>query len=289
MAVSATRTLAIATTVADLRARVAAWKAEGLTVALVPTMGALHDGHLSLIRMAKTVADRVVVSVFVNPTQFGPTEDFDAYPRPLDEDRHKCGAAGAHLLYAPLVSEMYPDGFSTSITVSGVSAGLCGDKRPGHFAGVATVVCKLLLQALPDAAVFGEKDYQQVMVIRRMVRDLNIPVTIVGAPIVREADGLAMSSRNTYLTADERGRANCLYRTLHQAGQNIIAGMAVPEALTAASAALVAAGFGDLDYLELRDAATLEPMTAFDRPARLFVAVFLGTTRLIDNLPIEPG
>lgn len=288
MAMSAARSLATVHTVLDLRGQVAAWKAEGLSVALVPTMGALHEGHLSLIRKAKTLADKVIVSVFVNPTQFGPTEDFAAYPRTLEEDRFKCGMAGAHLLYAPSATEMYPAGFATSIVVSGVSSGLCGEKRPGHFEGVATVVCKLLLQALPDVAVFGEKDYQQVMVIRRMVADLNIPVTVIGAPIIREVDGLAMSSRNAYLSDVQRGQANRLYKTLHQAAQDILGGMSVQEALDHAMDALVTAGFGKLDYLELRDAETLEPMEVFDRPARLFAAVFMGKTRLIDNFPIEP-
>ncbi len=276
-------------TVADLRAAVAAWRADGLSVALVPTMGALHEGHLSLMRMAKEKADKVVVSIFVNPKQFGPNEDFDAYPRTLEQDTFKVGMAGGHAVFAPSVAEMYPDGFSTTVSVTGVSEGLCGGARPGHFDGVATVVTKLLLVALPDIAIFGEKDYQQLMVIRRFVTDLGIPVRIVGAPIVREVDGLAMSSRNAYLTDGQRGTANRLNWTLRQVAEDLKAGRPVAEAVAAGTAELDRHGFAPVDYLELRDADTLAPLDALDRPARLLVAARLGDTRLIDNIPVEPA
>lgn len=279
----------VVASVADLRGRVKAWHDDGLTVALVPTMGALHEGHMSLIRMARTMADKVIVSVFVNPTQFGPNEDFEAYPRKPEEDRFKIGMAGGHMVYMPTVGEMYPDGFSTAVEVSGISSGLCGDARPGHFRGVATVVTKLLLQALPDVAIFGEKDYQQLMVIRRMVRDLDIPVRIEGAPVVREMDGLALSSRNAYLSDEERGVANLLYKTLVAAAADMRQGVAVREACGAAVDAIQRLGFGRVDYLELRCAATLEPLQTLDRPARLLVAAYLGRTRLIDNVLVEPA
>lgn len=288
MAMNAARSLDTVSSVVDLRSRVQAWRADGLRIALVPTMGALHEGHLSLIRRAKTFADKVVVSIFVNPTQFGPTEDFAKYPRQLDEDRFRVAMAGAALVFAPTVEDMYPPGFCTTITVEGPSHGLCGAVRPGHFQGVATVVTKLLLQCLPDVAIFGEKDYQQLQVIRRMVRDLDIPVEIDGAPIVREVDGLAMSSRNAYLSDKERSVANLMYKALHRATLALHDGAPVAEALDTARAEITAAGFGKIDYLDLRDADGLAPLEAFDRPARLFCAAFLGKTRLIDNIPVEP-
>lgn len=273
--------------IADLRAQVAAWRAEGLRVALVPTMGALHQGHLTLVRHAFTRADRVVVSVFVNPIQFGPNEDFDAYPRTLEADRAALATVGASLVFAPAAAEMYPQGFATAVTVAGVSEGLCGGSRPGHFSGVATVVTKLLLQALPDVACFGEKDYQQLQVIRRFVADLDIPVEIVGVPTVREDDGLARSSRNAYLTAEQRAVAPTLHRTLQDTAQAIRSGAAVDAALEAGRRALLAAGFASVDYLELRAAEGLAPLAALDRPARLLVAARLGNTRLIDNIPVQ--
>ncbi|GAB3128760.1 pantoate--beta-alanine ligase [Novispirillum itersonii] len=279
---------AVARSVAELRAQVRDWRAAGLTVALVPTMGALHAGHMSLVRLALTKADRVVVSVFVNPTQFGPTEDFSAYPRQPEQDSAAIAAAGGHLVYLPTVAEMYPEGASTMVEVSGVSAGLCGDARPGHFRGVATIVTKLLLQALPDVAVFGEKDFQQLMVIRRLVRDLDIPVEVIGAPIVREADGLAMSSRNAYLSAEERPVAARIHAILTETAGALAGGRPVTEACAAATAALLDSGFRAVDYLELRDAETLTPVTELTRPARLFVAAFLGRTRLIDNIGVQP-
>lgn len=279
--------LDVVRTVRELRARVAEWRAAGLKVGLVPTMGALHAGHLSLVTTARREADRVVASVFVNPTQFGPNEDFSAYPRQEQRDALMLAEAGAHLLYAPSVGEMYPEGFATTVSVAGLSEGLCGDVRPGHFQGVATVVSKLLLQALPDVAVFGEKDYQQLQVIRRVVRDLDIPVAVRGAATVREADGLAMSSRNAYLTAAERAVAPALYRTLSGLADRLAGGgEAAAPLLDRARRELLAAGFAAVDYVELRDAATLAPLDRADRPARLLAAVRLGKARLIDNVAV---
>lgn len=278
--------LSIVRTVTGLRSQVSAWRHQGLKVGLVPTMGALHRGHLSLVEAALARADRVVASVFVNPTQFGPNEDFAAYPRQEAADAGLLAGAGAHLLFAPTVAEMYPPGFATTVTVSGVSAGLCGDIRPGHFAGVATVVTKLLLQCLPDVAVFGEKDYQQLQVIRRFVRDLDIPVTVVGAPTVREPDGLALSSRNAYLSAEERAIAPAIFRVLSALATELRRGSEAKGPLAEAISELVGTGFSSVDYLELRDAETLEPLERADKPARLLVAARLGKARLIDNIPV---
>lgn len=276
----------IVRTVADLRQQVAAWRAEGLTVALVPTMGALHEGHLSLMRQGAEMCDRVVATIFVNPTQFAPSEDLDSYPRREAQDVAALRAAGVPLLFAPDVKEMYPDGFSTTVTVATVSEGLCGARRPGHFAGVATVVAKLLLQALPDVAIFGEKDYQQLQVIRRMARDLDIPVRIEGGETVREADGLALSSRNAYLTPEERAAAPALHRVLVEVAARIRHGAAPAQALADAAAVLEDEGFGPVEYVELRDAETLAPDPAPGRPGRLLAAAWLGKTRLIDNIAV---
>lgn len=279
-------TLPIVRSVANLRAQVAAWRREGLRVGLVPTMGALHAGHLSLVEAALGQVERVVASVFVNPTQFGPNEDFQAYPRQETTDAALLQGAGAHLLFAPTVTEMYPQGFATAVTVSGVSAGLCGAVRPGHFQGVATVVTKLLLQCLPDVAVFGEKDWQQLQVIRRLVRDLDIPVTVIGAPTMREADGLAMSSRNAYLTPEQRAIAPAIHRVLSDIAKRLRAGEDAAPALAWGGETLLAAGFASVDYLELRAADSLEPLLRADAPARLLVAARLGKARLIDNLGV---
>lgn len=273
-------------TPADLRAVIAGWQKQGQSVGLVPTMGALHEGHLSLVKMAKQKADRAVATIFVNPTQFGPNEDFQRYPRQEDADLALLESAGCDLAYLPGVEVMYPKDFATSITVTGVSQGLCGDCRPGHFAGVATVVTKLLLQALPDLAVFGEKDYQQLQVIRRLVADLDIPVRILGAPTLREADGLAKSSRNAYLTPAERQLAPLLFRQLSQAAQRIQDGAGATETCRDVIQSLLAAGFNKADYVEARDAATLAAIEHPNGPARILAAVWLGRTRLIDNLPI---
>lgn len=281
--------LPILRTVADLRTQVAAWRADGQTVALVPTMGALHDGHLALIRRGRELADHVIASVFVNPTQFAPHEDFDRYPRDEAGDAAKLISAGCDALYAPTVRAMYPEGFATAIAVGGPSEGLCGIFRPQMFGGVALVVTKLFLQALPDVAVFGEKDYQQLMVIRRFTRDLDIPVRVEGLPTVREADGLALSSRNAYLSADERARAPELNRALTAAAAALRAGGEADGVLTAARSRIAEAGFGSIDYIELRDAETLEPIAGLARPARLLAAVWLGKARLIDNVPVLPA
>lgn len=279
--------LPVARTVAELRSHVAAWRRAGETVGLVPTMGALHAGHLSLVALTRRHCRRVVTSIFVNPTQFGPNEDFSRYPRREEEDAALLAEAGADLLYAPDAAAMYPPGFSTTITVSGPSDGLCGPLRPGHFAGVATVVAKLLLQCLPDAAAFGEKDYQQLQVIRRLVRDLDIPVEILGAPTVRDPLGLALSSRNAYLAADRIEVARSLNRILLDTADLLRTGPSDAEAaLASARSRIVASGFTGIDYVELADAATLEMLERADRPARLLAAVWLDSTRLIDNVPV---
>lgn len=272
-----------------VRAAMRNLRADGGTVAFVPTMGALHDGHLSLVARAREVADHVVASIFVNPTQFGEGEDLESYPRPEEEDRAKLENAGCELLWAPTPDEVYPAGFSTSIRVSGVTEGLCGASRPGHFDGVAVIVAKLFNQIGPDYALFGEKDYQQLALIRRMARDLDFDIQIIGVPTVREADGLALSSRNAYLTDDERMRAVTLPDAMGAAAVAIIGGESVSFAIIAAKAKLFEAGFSAVDYIELRDAETLEPVEALDRPARLLAAAQIGKTRLIDNIAVEPG
>ncbi len=280
--------IAIVRTVADLRAQVAAWKRDGQRVALVPTMGALHDGHLSLITLAKTQADRVVASVFVNPTQFGPNEDFDAYPRNEERDADLLAGAGCDLLFAPTVGEMYAPGFATTVNVTGVSEPLDGAARPGHFAGVATVVSKLLMQCGPDVAVFGEKDYQQLQVIKRVVADLNIPTQIIGAPTSRLADGLARSSRNAYLSAAEREIAGRLNLALADAVRRLQAGESVERVEATGLAALERAGFQRIDYFEVRNADDLShpgpgPLSG---SARVLAAAVIGKTRLIDNMAV---
>jgi pantoate--beta-alanine ligase len=280
--------LPIVRSVPDLRAQVAAWRRDGLRIGLVPTMGALHEGHLSLVRLALRHADRVVASIFVNPKQFGVGEDFERYPRQEADDAAKLASAGCHLLFVPTLSAMYPSGFATSVSVSGVSDGLCGAARPGHFDGVATVVSKLLNQAQADVAVFGEKDFQQLAVIRRLAADLDIATQIVGAPLLRDPDGLAMSSRNAYLSRDERRIALALPRALGEAALAIQSGQPVTSSLAAAHAALLAAGFAPVDYVELRAEADLAPLDQLDRPARLLAAARVGKTRLIDNLAVAP-
>jgi pantoate--beta-alanine ligase len=277
----------VARTVADLRAQVATWRKAGLRVGLVPTMGALHEGHLSLVDLVKTNADKAIVSIFVNPTQFAPHEDLDAYPRTEAVDAAKLSGRG-DLIFAPTADEMYPQGFSTTINLTGVTGPLEGEARPTHFAGVATVVAKLLLQALPDIAAFGEKDWQQLQVIRRMVADLNIPVEILGGAILRESDGLAMSSRNIYLTPDERKAAGQLNVVVRETAAKIASGAMIKSATAEGAQRIVALGFDRVDYLEVRDAATLAPF-ASGKPegsARILVAAKIGKTRLIDNMPV---
>lgn len=273
---------------AALRARTAGWRREGLTIGVVPTMGALHDGHLSLVRTALTRTDRVIVTLFVNPKQFNNAADLAAYPRTVESDAAKLTPLGTHVLYAPEVEEIYPDGFATNVSVSGVSEGLCGAHRPGHFDGVATVVSKLLLQTGADLAFFGEKDFQQLQVVKRMVRDLDIPVEIVPCPTVREADGLAMSSRNVRLSAQARSTAAALPAVLFAAAERLSGGDAAEPVLADARAAIAAAGFGDLEYLELRAESDLTPLSRADRPVRLLAAVWLDGVRLIDNVEVMP-
>jgi len=269
----------------DLRRGLAVWRAEGLRIALVPTMGALHEGHLSLVRLARQKADRVVASIFVNPTQFAPSEDFQAYPRDEAHDAKLLAETGCDLLYAPPTDDVYPEGFATAVTVAGVSAPLEGASRPQHFGGVATVVAKLLIRIAPDVAVFGEKDYQQLLVVRRLVRDLDFPVEIVGAPTVRAGDGLALSSRNAYLSESERAVAGRLNTALRSTAEALLRGDPVDAVEARALACLDKAGFSAVDYLEVRDAESLARLGPgpVDRPARVLAAVRVGKTRLIDN------
>lgn len=271
----------------EMRTCVQSWRQAGKTVGLVPTMGALHDGHLALAQAARQECDYVITTIFVNPTQFAPHEDFGTYPREERADVKKLDAEGVDLVFAPDVNEMYADGFSTAVSVSGITDCLCGASRPHFFGGVATIVSKLLLQALPDRAYFGEKDFQQLQVIRRMVTDLNIPVEIQGVPIVREADGLAMSSRNKYLSETERKIAPVLYQTLSQLAVDFHAGKPASAILAAAIADLEKAGFDPVDYLEIRDRDTFKPLETNNGAARIFVAAFLGKTRLIDNIAVD--
>ncbi|HKJ61782.1 MAG TPA: pantoate--beta-alanine ligase [Hyphomicrobiales bacterium] len=283
------RGLPIARTLQGLRATVKKWRRKGHRIALVPTMGALHEGHLSLIELARKKANRVIVSIFVNPTQFGPNEDFDAYPRDEAGDWVKVARAKAHLLYTPSVSTIYPDDFSTRVEVIGLTSGLEGASRPRHFAGVTTVVTKLFLQCLPDFAVFGEKDYQQLLIIRQLAHDLDLPIEIVGGPIVREEDGLALSSRNTYLDEHARSIAPRFYGVLCEVAKDLTEGRPVHEVTFLGRDWLEGAGF-KVDYLEVRDASTLMPIgQTVTAPSRLLGAVYLGPIRLIDNVPVGPA
>jgi pantoate--beta-alanine ligase len=272
-------------TVADLRAHVAPWRKAGKSIALVPTMGALHAGHLSLVTLAKSKADRVVVSIFVNPIQFGPREDFSTYPRDEAGDIEKLRAAGADLVFAPNTAEMYPAGFSTKVSIGDLTEDLCGANRPNHFDGVATVVTKLLLQCAPDMAIFGEKDYQQLLVIKHLVRDLNVPVEILGGDIVREKDGLALSSRNAYLSPAERKTAPLLHQTISEVAAALARGEGADAACVAGRFKLEAAGFR-VDYIAVRDPDTLKPLSGPVKHARVLAAAYLGKTRLIDNVPV---
>ncbi|MEJ5330509.1 MAG: pantoate--beta-alanine ligase [Desulfobaccales bacterium] len=272
----------------EMQAQARQWRREGRTIAFVPTMGYFHQGHLSLMEYGRTRGEVLVVSLFVNPTQFGPTEDLDRYPRDLARDTELARQVGVDVLYTPTATDMYPPGYQTYVTVEELSRGWCGASRPGHFRGVATVVLKLFHQVQPHVAVFGEKDYQQLAVIRRLVRDLDLEVEVVGQPIVREPDGLAMSSRNTYLSPEERQRALCLYRGLCAARDLAQSGERRAEALVAAAREIITATPGTrLDYLGLVDPETLAEVEVLRGAARMLGAIFVGTTRLIDNLLIQ--
>ena len=277
--------LPIAQDVTTLQKMLIAASAQGKRIALVPTMGALHAGHTSLIEAARQFGDLVVVSIFVNPTQFGKNEDFSKYPRMLDADVQKVATAGGAIVYAPTVDDMYPQGFSTSVSVGHLGQVLEGAYRPGHFEGVATVVAKLLLRILPAAALFGEKDYQQLCVIRKLVRDMDIPINIVGMPTIREADGLAMSSRNMYLSKEERATAPKIYEVLTKTSAALVNGKEAKAVLAEGISALQTFGF-KVDYFELRRAHTLKPMEILDGECRLLIAAWLGNTRLIDNISV---
>ncbi len=273
----------------ELRQGVAEVRLQNQWIAFVPTMGALHEGHLSLVKAAQEKADKVIVSIFVNPMQFGPNEDFDRYPRTWEEDCKKLDSCGVEGVFAPEVNEMYPNGFASTVSVSRLSDGLCGAKRPGHFDGVATIVTKLFMQGLPDYAFFGEKDYQQLCIIRQMAKDLNIPVEVFGVPIKRDDFGLALSSRNKYLSEKELDIARELNKILFSmSGEISIAPGNVAEILEQGQINILDAGFHCLDYLELRAEETLEPLQELTQPARLLTAAYLGKTRLLDNVRVLP-
>ncbi|MHA1559084.1 MAG: pantoate--beta-alanine ligase [Alphaproteobacteria bacterium] len=277
--------LALETSVNGIRSLIAEWRNSGSTTVLVPTMGALHAGHMAIVENARQLAERVVVSIFVNPTQFGSEEDFPSYPRDLDGDLNML-SQHADAVFAPKVDEMYPQGYATTVNLAGPAEGLETDFRPGFFSGVATVVTKLLVAVAPDIAIFGDKDYQQLLVVRRLVSDLRLPVEILSHPIERDSDGLALSSRNSYLTVEQRKTAPQLYRSLVAAALAIRAGELAATALEEARAALNSAGL-DLDYVELRDANTLDPVIdQTTSKMRILAAARLGRTRLIDNVPV---
>jgi pantoate--beta-alanine ligase len=273
------------TTIQELRTAILPWREVGETVALVPTMGALHHGHMSLIAQARKMAKRVVVSVFVNPAQFAPNEDLARYPRPVENDMRLLTESGCDLIYMPDALQIYPEGFKTTIDPGPMAKILEGAFRPHFFYGVATVVVKLLLQILPDGALFGEKDYQQLQIVRQVVRDLNIPIHIIGVPIVRDADGLAFSSRNVYLSPNDRNHALALPRSLQEASAAIRTGGDIEYELTQGAAKMAAAGFS-VDYFELAHAVTLSPLRDLNSPARLLAAGHIGSTRLIDNIAV---
>lgn len=281
---------AVIRTVAEMHRTADAWRREGLRIGLVPTMGYLHEGHLSLIREAADRADRLVVSIFVNPIQFGPGEDLARYPRDFDRDRERIREAGGHAVYAPTAEEMYPEGYATYVEVARLTEHLCGGARPGHFRGVATVVTKLFAAVKPHVAVFGQKDGQQAGVIRRMTRDLNLDVEVVTAPTVREPDGLAMSSRNVYLDPAQREQAPAIYRALKEAAALVTAGERRPDAVTALLRDRIEACPGaQVEYAEAVRAEDFTPMGRLSGPVMLAVAVRFGSTRLIDNVLVDAG
>ena len=279
-------TLEVVRTIAELRQHTSRWRIAGQTIGLIPTMGALHNGHLSLIKLAQGKCDRVIATIFVNPRQFLPNEDFDEYPRNEESDIQKLIEMGVDLLFAPKAPEMYQPDASTTVVISKLTDCLCATSRPGFFDGVGTVVTKLLIQALPDLAIFGEKDYQQLLVIKRLARDLDIPVEIIGAPTIREADGLAVSSRNVFLSQTNRETASKVFEILKKTATAIALGNDVLVACEEARSELILAGFSEIDYFEARHSETLELIQNFENSGRLFAAVWLGPTRLIDNLEI---
>ena len=280
-------TIKVVRTVRDLRKVTAKWRHRGQTIGLVPTMGALHAGHLSLVKLAKKKADKAVVSIFVNPTQFAPTEDLSRYPRDEAGDLKKLDEADADLVWAPNLEEMYPEGFSTSVQAGSTAKDLEGAFRPQHFDGVATVCAKLFNQVTPDFAIFGEKDFQQLTVLRQMVRDLDMPLKLIGAPTKRDTDGLALSSRNAYLSLAERKVAPALYAVISALAEDVANGADVPTGTANAKRKLGAAGFTKIDYVEVRDAETLDQASSSSgRPLRVLAAVWLGKTRLIDNVAV---
>ena len=274
-------------TIAELRQHTSRWRIAGQTIGLIPTMGALHNGHLSLIKLAQGKCDRVIATIFVNPRQFLPNEDFDEYPRNEQSDIEKLIAMGVDLLFAPEAPEMYQPDASTTVVISKLTDCLCATSRPGFFDGVGTVVTKLLIQALPDLAIFGEKDYQQLLVIKRLTRDLDIPAEIIGAPTIREADGLAVSSRNVFLSKANREIATKVFEILKKTATAIALGNDVLVACEEAHSELILAGFSKVDYFEARHSENLELIQNFEKSGRLFAAVWLGSTRLIDNLEIK--
>jgi len=285
----ASSSVKIVRTVKDLREQIKIWQRQDLKVGLIPTMGALHHGHLSIIKQIQQQVDRTVVSIFVNPKQFGPNEDFSKYPRQEAADLAQLEKVDTDLLFAPDVGEVYPQGFLTNVSIEGLTTILCGAKRPGHFDGVTTIVSKLLLQCLPDVAIFGEKDYQQYVVLKQLVKDLDIPTKVIGGKLVRDPDGLATSSRNVYLSTEERQVALELNKTLANIAQTLEKGeMTIERALSTGMAHLLNAGFREIQYLEIRDEENLDEVTEeIRRPARVLVAAMLGNTRLIDNRAIR--
>jgi pantoate--beta-alanine ligase len=274
-------------TLAGLRARTAAWRNAGETIGVVPTMGALHQGHLSLARAARDTCDRVIVTIFVNPKQFNNPEDLENYPRTEQDDARKLESIGVDVIYVPDGAQMYPDGFSTNVSVGGLTDMLCGAHRPGHFDGVATVVSKLFLQTSADKAFFGEKDYQQLQIVRRMAADLDIPIEVVGCPTIREMDGLAMSSRNLLLSDRARAKAAALADVMEDMRIALVDGALMSDIADAAKAKIIAAGFHEIEYLELRDSQQLKLLNEASSSSRLFAAAWLAGVRLIDNIGVE--
>ncbi|HBU53237.1 MAG TPA: pantoate--beta-alanine ligase [Sulfitobacter sp.] len=273
-------------TLVELRSKVAGWKAAGESVAVVPTMGALHQGHLSLVRAAKEACDRVIVTIFINPKQFNNPDDYKNYPRTEEEDARKLIALKADVVYVPDGDQMYPNGFATTVSVEGITQGLCGAHRAGHFDGVATIVTKLFTQTQADKAFFGEKDYQQLQVVTRLARDLDLPIEVIGCPTIREEDGLAMSSRNLLLSDRARTWAPELHRAMEEMSEGLLAGGDLETLRAAAVSRVERAGFTQVEYLDLRSADQLELMTTPDRPARLLAAAWLAGVRLIDNIAV---